>query len=154
METCKSQGFSSLFAANKDSRSKDQRTLQRRREDRLYREDEKTRRPADAKTDATSRERQTTDSSSSSSARCSCGALFSENARFCEVCGAPHPSAARAEKRAKDPSELRNRCTSATRAPSPALQRAAVQAAQGQHSLSSSRSTDKVSQGCTGCSMM
>lgn len=81
----------------------------------------------------------------SSSVHCSCGALFSENARFCEACGAPHPSVARAQMRAKEPS----------RTQSSAVQRAALQAAQGQRSLGcASRSTDKVSQGCTGCSMM
>lgn len=80
----------------------------------------------------------------SSAASCGCGARFQEDARFCKECGAPHPSAARAEKRAKDPSRPRT----------PALQRSAAQAAQRQNSLSSSHSEAKVSQGCTGCSVM
>jgi len=148
-ETRQSEDSPALFAADKDSRRKDQHTQATSREQQPQQGQQQT-------TDSCSRSElcsckacfserlaQITESSSSA-ARCSCGALFPENARFCEVCRAPHPSVARAENRSKDASRPR----------SPALQRSAVQAAQRQNSLSSSCSTDKVSQGCTGCSMM
>jgi len=125
--TCRLEDSSSIMWTDKDSRREDQHA-----------------RATTSKDQQSQRAQQHTTESCYTSVRCGCGTFFSDGARFCEKCGSPHPSVARAEMRAKDASRP------------PALQRAAAaaHAPQQEHVESPGRAVEKVSQGCTGCSMM